>query len=56
MKDINKLTFPKEFTWSSSDVTRKCETKIKPTGVTLRKSDKSPEQIEAEIKEAMGLK
>ena len=55
VRDINKLTFPSEFTWSSSDVTRNCETKIKPTDVRLRTSNKTPEQIEKEIREAMGL-
>lgn len=55
---LNDLTFPEEFHRCSSPIRTnsiKGVNGISPKGVVLRKSNKTPEQIEAEIKEAMGI-
>lgn len=55
-KNLNKLTIPaKDYAFAHPPVKHKATGDIKPVGVTLRKSTKTPEQITAEIEEALGM-
>lgn len=54
-KDLTKLTIPtKDYIFVSPDYKKRKSTDTTITGVILRKSNKTPEQIEVEVAKAMG--
>lgn len=55
-KDLNKLTMPaKDYVSATFAPKQNVKSDIRPKGVVLRKSTKTPEQVAAEVSEAMGI-